>query len=102
MSSAGKLDTRRVAAQQRVDVVEMLADGDAVALLLQRLVPLVVVVEDEGDHVIEVLDEAVVRGVVHQPVEAVVEVGEVVEARIDIGQQALVFGADGGEPRPEG
>ena len=101
MPAAGGLDTHRVLAEQGVDIVEVLHDGDAVALLLQRLVPLVVVVKDEGDDVIEILDEAVVRGILHQPVEAVIEVREVVKARIDARQQLLMLGADRRQAAPE-
>jgi hypothetical protein len=34
---------------------------------------------------VEILDEAVARGIVDQPVEALVEAGEIVVARSDLG-----------------
>ena len=50
-----------IPAEQRVDVGEMLADCHLVALSLVALVPLVVVVENQGDEVVEAVDESVGR-----------------------------------------
>ena len=75
---------RGVAAQKRVDVGQVLADGDFVALALVLFVPLVVVVKDQRDDVVEAVDEAVGRGRIDQPVEAAVEVGEVMVAILDL------------------
>ena len=91
MRAAGQLDHRHVAAEQRVDIGEVLADRDFVALPLVVLVPLVVVVEDQRDDVVEAVDEAVGRGRVDQAVEAAVEVGEVVEALVDLVEQRQVL-----------
>ena len=65
----------------------MLADRDLVALPFVLFVPLIVVVEDQRDDVVEVVDEAVGRGRIDQAVEPAVEVGEVVKAVVDFVQQ---------------
>ena len=46
---------------ERLDVGQVLQDRGLVALLLVSLVPLVVVVEDEGDDIGEIVDEPVRR-----------------------------------------
>src|SRR5512147_99427 len=77
VGSARKLDERRVAAQQRIHVSEVFSDSYLVALPFVLFVPLVVIVEDQGDDVEEVFDESIWRGRIDQAMEPAVEVGEV-------------------------
>src|SRR5690606_4527950 len=91
VGAAGKLDDRDVPGEQRLDVGEVLADGDRGALALVMLPPLIVVVEDQRYHVEEAVDEAVRRGRVDQAVVAAVEVGEVVVAPVDVPEQVEVL-----------
>jgi len=91
MVAAGPLDPLRVAGLQRLDVVEMLGDGDRVAFALVGFVPLIVIVKDQTDHIVEVFDEPVLRGVVDQAVEALVEPREILVAGLDLRQQGPVL-----------
>ena len=84
-------DARGVAALKRVDVSQVLPDGDLVALALVPLVPLVMVVKDQCDDVVEPVDEPVRRGRIDQAMEPAVEVGKVVVALIDHGEQRDVL-----------
>jgi len=83
MCATSTFDAGRIPASERVHVRQVLADRDLVALALIPLVPLVVVVEDQGDDVVEAVDEPVRRSRVNEPVEPAVEVGEVVVALVD-------------------
>ena len=78
----------------------MLLDRRLVALPLVPFVLLIVAVKDECDDVVEVIDKVVRRRRVDQPVEAIVEGREVMETRIDIGEQLLrLLLESGGFPR---
>ena len=96
MGAAGGFDRRLVAGFQRCDIIQMFVDGALVALAGSGLVPLVVIVEDDGDRVVEIGDEAVLRGAVDQQVEAFVEDGEILEALVDVGKHGVMFVANGG------
>ena len=100
MLSAGGIDPAAVPALQRIDIGEMLHDRSLVAFLFVRLVPLVVVVEDEGDDVGEIVDEPVWRAFVDQPVKTVVEAGKVVISPLDVVQQVDVLALQGLRARP--
>src|SRR4051794_19095570 len=54
VAAARRLDSLRVPGEQGLDVVEVFADRDRVAGLLVHLVPLIMVVEHERDHAMEV------------------------------------------------
>ena len=58
---------------QRVDNSQMLADRGEVAVALVLLVPLIVVVEDERDHLLEFRHEAVLHDAADGGVEAFIE-----------------------------
>src|SRR5271163_130072 len=73
-------DLCAIAALQRIDVDEMLAHRSNVALLLIPLVPLVVIVEDHRDDIVEADDEAIVRRVVDEPVKPLVKLRKLAEA----------------------
>ena len=90
-----KVDLDRIARAERRDIGEVFLEGAGIALARIRLVPLVVIVEDDGDHVVEIDDEPVPRGPVHQQVEALVEFGEIHIAVLDIGKDVVVHGLDG-------
>src|SRR5579872_6242662 len=102
MSPACFLDPLGVSRQERLDVVEMLGDGDGVALALVGLVPLIMVMEDQADHVMEILDEAVARGIVDQPVKTVVEAGKILKPGLDLGEQLVMILLDLIEGSPGG
>ena len=72
--AAEELGVRFAARFQAVNVVKVFLDGRFISLFLRGFVPLVMVVEDHRDHVVKVDDEAVVRGLVDEAVEAIVEV----------------------------
>ncbi len=61
MRSTGGFDDRHVPAEQRLDIGEVLPDRGFVALPLVVLVPLVMVMEDQRDDVVEAVDEPVRR-----------------------------------------
>lgn len=100
MRAAGGVDRGLVAGFQRCDIIQMFVDGALVALAGGGLVPLVVIVEDDGDRIVEIGDEAVFRGAVDQQVEALVEDGEILEALVDVSQHGVMFVADGGKIGP--
>ena len=56
---ASPLDRGGAPTDQRVDVGKMFNDRHLVALSLVALVPLVVVVENQGDNVIEAVDKSI-------------------------------------------
>ena len=74
MRPARKLDHGEIVAEQRLDVGEMLSDGDLVAFPFVLLVPLIVVVEDQGDDVLKTVDESIGRRRVDEAVEPAVEI----------------------------
>ena len=95
MPGAGLPDSHRIAGEERRDVVEMLADGDLVAMPLVALVPLVVVVKHQRDDVVEIIDEAVRQRRIDQLVEAIVEIGKIMEALVDVAEQVLMLAFHG-------
>src|ERR1700674_4172886 len=91
MTPTRHFDAVRISREQRFDVAKMLADRDNIALLLVCLPPLVVIVEDERNYVVEVGHEPVSRGVNDEPVEPLIQVGEIVKAGLYLAKQAAVF-----------
>jgi hypothetical protein len=91
VSSAGELDYRDVPSEQCIDVREVLADGSLIALPLVLLVPLIVIVKNQGDDVVEAVDKTIGCGRIDEAMESAVEVGKVVIPMVDIPQQADVF-----------
>ena len=59
MRFAGASDGGGVSAEQRIDIGEVLPNRDLVALPLVALVPLVMVMENEREDVVEAVDETV-------------------------------------------
>ena len=59
MGFAGGLDLLRVARQKRLNVGQVFGQGDRITRLLVCLVPLIMIVENQGDDIEEILDEAV-------------------------------------------
>lgn len=59
MRSAGPLDPSGIAALESIDIGEILEDCGVVTLLFILLVPLIMVVKNEGDDVVEIIDKAV-------------------------------------------
>ena len=59
MVTTGRIDELRVAGLQCGDIIKMLSDSARIALAGQILVPLIVIVEDHRNHVIEIRDEPV-------------------------------------------
>ena len=93
MRSAGASDGGGIPAEQRFDVGEVLPNRDLVALSFVALVPLVVVMEDEGEDVVEAVYEPVVDGRVDEPVEPAVEVGKVMVAALNFAEQREMLSA---------
>src|SRR5215213_4464583 len=91
MRPAGKLDRGNVPTEQGVDVDQMLPDRDFVALPFVTLLPLIMIVKNQGDYVVEPFDEAIGRGGIYQTVESAVEIGEVPVAKLDLLLQQKVF-----------
>ena len=87
MRAAGRLDPGGVTALKRIDIGDVFMQRGKVALLFVLLVPLIVVVKNEGDDVVEIIDEAVRRGLVYEPVKPVVEAGKVVVTAFNLFQQ---------------
>ena len=100
MNAAGFLDALRITRSQRLDVVKVLGDGDRVALALVGFVPLVVIVEDEADHVMEIFNEAIAGGVVDKPVKALIKAGEIVKPSLDVSKETTVLLLDPFQGRP--
>ena len=48
----------------------MLVNGDLVALLLIALIPLIVVVENEGDDIVEFVDKAIGHCLMHEAMQS--------------------------------
>jgi hypothetical protein len=65
----------------------MLAHGGDVALLLVPFVPLIMVVKDHGYEIVETDHEAIMRSVVDQAMEALVELREVGESAFGLLEQ---------------
>ena len=59
MSTARSFNATAIPCEERVDVGQVLADRDFVALPLVAFVPLIVVMKDQRDDVVEDIDEAV-------------------------------------------
>jgi hypothetical protein len=91
MDSAGKLDDRLVPAEESLDVGEVFLDSDLVALPLVVLPPLVVVVKNQRDDVVEIIDEAVRCHRVDELVKPAVEVGEVMITLFDLCQESVML-----------
>jgi len=91
MRPARGADGAPIAAQQSIDVIEVLLDRDLVALPFVAFVPLIVVVKDQRDDVVEIVDEAIGHGRVDEPVQPVIEIGEVMEPPVEIGEQVAVL-----------
>lgn len=72
MSAASQVDNVNVPTSQSFDVGKMLANGHLVALSLVPLIPLIMVMEDECNDVVESINEAVLRGHVDQAMEAAI------------------------------
>src|SRR5688572_12965395 len=100
MRPAGRLYLALVTRSQRRDVGEVLADRDFIPLPFVTLVPLVMVVKNEGDDVVEVVDETVWCRSVDQPMEAVVEVGEILKAQIHFRKQFMMLPFQGSKLLP--
>ena len=83
MRFAGASDGGGVSAEQRIDIGEVLPNGDLVALPLVALVPLVMVMENEREDVVEAVDETVAHGGVDVLMEPAVEIGKIVVAVLD-------------------
>ena len=87
MRPARELDHGEIAAEQRFDVGEMLSDRDLVALPLVVLVPLIMVVKDQGYDVVEAVDESIGRRRVDEVVEPTVEIRKIMVSAVDFLQQ---------------
>jgi len=74
MVPAGRFGHPPVVFQQRVDVSEVRTDRDLVALAFVAFAPLVVVVENQRDDVVEIVDEPVRRRRRDRAVKAIVEI----------------------------
>ena len=72
----------------------MFVERAFVAVARKRLVPLVVIVENEGDHVVEIDHEPVATGAVDEQVKLFVERREILVTGIDIVKQRPVFVLD--------
>jgi hypothetical protein len=66
---ACQLGHRDATAEQGFNVREVLSDGDFVALPLVAFVPLIVVVENQREYVVEVFDKLVRRGGIDEAVD---------------------------------
>lgn len=91
MGPAGQLHDGEFPSEQRFDIGEVFPNRDLVALPFVAFIPLIVVVEDQRDEIIESLDEAVGRRGVDEAVEAAVKIREIVIAAIDLVQQGHMF-----------
>ena len=87
MRFAGTPDGGGVPAEQRFDVGDVLPNRHPVALPLVALVPLVMVMENEREDVVETVDEPVVGRPVDELVETAVEIGKVLVTALDVLQQ---------------
>jgi len=59
MCAARKFHHRNISAEQSVDVGQMLANGDFVSHAFIVFVPLVVIVKDHCDDLVEAVDETI-------------------------------------------
>lgn len=100
MRSAGHFNPSGVAALKRIDIGDVFVDRGKVALLFVLLVPLIVIVKNERDDVVEIVDEAVRRCLVYEPVKPVVQAGEVVKTAFNSLQQVGMRRLERGEFRP--
>src|SRR5664279_1008913 len=94
------LDAIGITPVESFDVFEVLAERSGVPFSLVHLVPLIVIVKDERDHVMEVGDEPIPRSIVDEPVKALVEVGKVVVARLDLREQVAMLLLDLAQRNP--
>ena len=62
---ASKLYHRRALAEKGLDIGKVLTNGDLVALSFILLVPLVMIMEDQRDDIVEIVDELVWCGRVY-------------------------------------
>ena len=87
MRSTGPLNPVGIAAFECIDVSEMFEDCRLVALLFILLVPLIVVVKNEADDIVEVVNKPVGRRRVYEAVKTAVQIGKVVKPEVDFLQQ---------------
>ena len=74
MRPAGELHKRGIATEQCVDICYVLRYSYLITLPFILLVPLIVVVKDERDDVLESVDESIGGSRIDEPMEATVEV----------------------------
>src|SRR5271165_4283542 len=91
MRLAGASDGRGVPAEQRLDIGEVLPNRDLVALPLVPFVPLVMVMENEGEDVVEAVDETVAGSRGDELMKPPVEIGKIVVAALDVPEQGEMF-----------
>ena len=101
MGTTGFLDRRFLSAEQCLDVVEVLVNCDLVSLSFIVLLPLVVIVKNQRDDVVETVDEAIGRSPRHESMKLAVELREVVIAPIDVVQQLQMCVPEHFELRPQ-
>ena len=87
MQSTGAIDRGDVAAFKGFDQREMFLDGNLIPRAFIALVPLIMVVEDHGDNVLEAFDKAVWRDCRNQPVKSAVQLREILKSSVDICEQ---------------
>ncbi len=81
----------RIARLQCFDIVEMFNDSARIAFASEGLIPLIVIVEDDRDRVVEIRDEAIVRGAMNEKVEALIELRKITITLIEIVLQIVMF-----------
>ena len=93
MSSAREFNNGGVTTKQRFDVREVLSNSCLVALALIVLVPLIMVVKDQCNDIVEAVDKPVGHGRIDKVVEPIVEIGKVMVSAVDFLQQRDVLPA---------
>ena len=87
MRPTSVIDQRDIAAFEGIDQREMFPNGDLIPSAFIPLVPLIVIVEDHGDHVLEAFDKAVWRDSHNQAMEPAVQFREILKPGIDVREQ---------------
>ena len=94
MSHASQLDSFRVSAIERLDVVDVLKDRGSIPRAFVDLVPLIVIMKNQRYDVVKVGDETILRDIIDQAVKTLVEFRKVMEVDVYPLEQVAMIGLE--------
>ena len=95
MRAASEFDNGCISAEERLDIGQVFADRDFVALPFVPLVPLIMIVKNERNEIVEPVDEPVGDGGIDKTMKSAVQLREVVVTGVDLAQEREMLPAEG-------